>query len=44
MKCFGLTGFRKGWKKKITGKDYPPATIEHFLELKDRHIKAKEKI
>lgn len=36
------TLFKKGWKRKITGKDYPVEIINEFIALKDKHLTLKQ--
>lgn len=35
---FGVKKFKKGWKRKIIGRDFPLEVIERFLSLKDVHL------
>jgi hypothetical protein len=38
VKLFGISEFRKGWKKNIVGHSFPSAIIQRFLNLKDKHL------
>lgn len=42
LTLLGLDFFhlRKGWKRSIIGWQFSPQTIDEFVSLKDKHIKA----
>lgn len=43
LKCFRIKfPLKKGWKRKIIGKNFSTQQIEKFLSLKDKHLENKE--
>ena len=45
LRALGIKNFflEKGWKRRITGKDFPESDIKMFLSLRNAHLKAKNR-
>lgn len=43
--CFGLdwNNLERGWIRKLIGQEFPKKDIDRFLELKDAHLRNKQK-
>ena len=38
LKCLGVTELKKGWLKRLIGKNKPEWSIANFLVLTDEHL------
>jgi len=39
LKILGIFSFKRGWKKRIIGKDFDEKIINNFLFFKNYHLK-----